>query len=374
MRIGLITTLKTNIGDDLIREGICLLFQEAFKGHQIQFISVNKHIPMSVYPFWHPVHLEKITRFLPMGRFRIGQFIKRFAIKLKRTRFDGCQLIVQCGAPVLWPNCHLCEWAEPLWYQVVGRLSESLPVLNLAAGSCYPWERQPFRISDHGEAQFLKKILGYCQMTTVRDPLAQNLFTSLGEDTTLIPCSAFLAGRGKVNNRHHGKIVLINYMSGAGHYDWNQGINPYHWRNTVTALIGQLRKRHPLAFLCHNESEYHMAQELAPEIPRLFPKTVGEYFDLVSNARVAICNRMHASVGLAGLGIPSIAVGTDTRLLMVNTIGLPSFYVKEMNLNQIEQGLEDLIRDLPKERERLLTLQSETWNRYLEIISKFNFN
>jgi hypothetical protein len=54
---------------------------------------------------------------------------------------------VQCGAPVLWPNCNKCEWAEPLWYSVIGRLHKKTPVLNLAAGSCYPWEKQPEKIA-----------------------------------------------------------------------------------------------------------------------------------------------------------------------------------------------------------------------------------
>jgi hypothetical protein len=32
MKIGLITTLHKNIGDDFIREGICCVLKEVFKG------------------------------------------------------------------------------------------------------------------------------------------------------------------------------------------------------------------------------------------------------------------------------------------------------------------------------------------------------
>lgn len=370
MKIGLITTLDTNIGDDLIREGICLVLREVFKGHEIEFVPVNKHQPLTVYPAWHPVHLAKTTRYLPRGRSRASRWIERFASKLRLSRFDTCDLIVQCGAPVLWPGCHRCEWAEPLWHHVVGRLSRHIPVLNLAAGSCYPWERQPAHITDPKDAQYLRAILGYCRLTTVRDTLAQHLCASLGTQTPLIPCSAFLAVRDHVGSIQDNGVVFINYMSGGGHYEWNQGIDPSIWRETVKTLIGRLQTRHRLAFLCHNEAEYDSARDLDQTLPRLWPKTPQEYFALVSEAKVALCNRMHASVGLAGLGIPSISVCTDTRLLMVDAIGLPCLYAKEASVDQLEEGIENLLAHRCQWKERLLSLRSETWNRYVQTVAE----
>ncbi len=370
MRIGLITTLNTNIGDDFIREGICIILREVFKGRDIEFVAINKHYPMTAYPIWHPVHLEKITQYLPRGSFRASSLIKQFAPKLRLSKFDNCELIVQCGAPVLWPNCHQCEWGEPLWHKIIGRLFQHIQVLNLAAGSCFPWEQQPAMITDQEDAQYLHEIFGYCKLTTVRDILAQRLYSSLDACTPLIPCSAFIAAKGHFINGQNKGVVLINYMAGGGHYDWNQGIDPAVWHNIVSTLIDRLSRRHSLAFLCHNETEYQLARELSPEIPRLFPKTVREYFTLVSEAKLALCNRMHASVGLAGLGIPSIAIGTDTRLLMVKALELPCLYVKEADVDQLEDKLEGMIAQFPKERERLLALQSETWNKYILTVSE----
>lgn len=54
MKIGLISTINTNIGDDFIRQGICLLLKKVFKNHEIEFININKHTPLTVYPKWHP--------------------------------------------------------------------------------------------------------------------------------------------------------------------------------------------------------------------------------------------------------------------------------------------------------------------------------
>lgn len=369
MRIGLITTLDTNIGDDFIREGICRVLAEVFKGQQIEFVSVNKHKPYTVYPAWHPIHLGDIADRLPVGQNIVRQSADYFFSKMGFSRFDDCDLIVQCGAPVFWPDCHANEWAKPLWHEVVGRLYKRIPVLNLAAGSCYPWERQPTEITEPNDARYLKAILSYCRLTTVRDTLSQILCESLGTQVPLIPCSASLASgtlRGGVKS---DGIVLINYMSGGGHYDWEQGIDPSIWHQTIKALITRLRKGHKVAFLCHNETEYNLAHELDPAIHRLFPKTPEEYFTVVSDAKAAVCNRMHASVGMAGMGIPSVAVCTDTRLLMVKAFGLPSFYVKEANLELLETSVESLIANGRQERERLLALREDTWNRYIKVVS-----
>jgi hypothetical protein len=159
-------------------------------------------------------------------------------------------------------------------------------------------------------------------------------------------------------------------MSGGGHYEWDQGINPSAWRQTIKTLISRLKTRHSVAFLCHNENEYCLAQDLHAMVPCLWPKTPQEYIPLVSGAKLALCNRMHASVALAGLGIPSVAVCTDTRLLMIDAIGLPYLYVKEAEVEHLEDVIENLIVHRRQERERLLALRTDTWNRYVQTVAE----
>ncbi|MFC1531996.1 polysaccharide pyruvyl transferase family protein [Thermodesulfobacteriota bacterium] len=366
MRIGLITTLNTNIGDDFIREGICLVLRKLFEKRKIDFVAVNKHKPLSVFPKWHIARLAEIVKYLPRGKYRIGRPLEEFASKLCKSMFHKCDMLVQCGAPVLWPGCHRAEWSKPLWHNIIGPLSKTKLILNIAAGSCYPWENQPKQIADPNDAQFLRSILSYCHLTTARDSLAQELCGSLGTPVPLIPCSAFLAAGDKIGKLNNSAVILINYMEGGGHYEWDQAINSSAWRETTSVLIKNLGTRHKLAFLCHNEVEYKLAQHLDPTIPRLWPKTPLEYFSVISDAKVALCNRMHASVGLAGLGIPSVAVGTDTRLLMVRAINLPCFYIKEASAKILEEKLEDLLMHRFRERESLLSLKSETWQRYID--------
>lgn len=364
MRIGLITTINTNIGDDFIREGICHIMKEVFKGRQIEFVSINKHLPYTVYPAWHPVHLRDLAEHLPVIRFRAKNTIETQFSKIGFSNFDDCDLIVQCGAPVFWPDCSKNEWAKPLWREIVGRLFERIPVLNLAAGSCYPWERQPEAPESSEDAEYIASILGYCRLTTVRDRLARSICKSVGSEVPLVPCSAFLAARGHKADLKESGYILINYMTGGGHFEWGQGIDAGLWRDTINKTISTLGKRHKLAFLCHDDKELSLAREVNSALPAFLPKTPTEYFDCVSHAKFGICNRMHASVGMAGMGIPSVAVCTDTRLLMVSELGLPAHYVKDVSADMLVQETETALKSLEQEKERLLVLQSTTWDMY----------
>lgn len=372
LRIGLITTLDTNIGDDFIREGICLVLQELFEGRTLEFRAVNKHQPLSVYPAWHPVRLvEALDRRLPRGRDRLPRYAARLFHRLGLSRFDDCDLIIQCGTPVIWPGCSRCEWAEPLWDQVVGRLSRGgIPVLNLGAGSCYPWEQQPEQVSPEPDVAYLRRILGYCRVTTVRDRLARRLFERLGHACDFIPCPALLAGRPFRKAGVQGDLLVINFMEGAGHYNWEQGIDSPAWRKLVQTLLQRLGRQHPLAFLCHNQREYEVASLLDPAIPRFLPRNSQEYFALAARAKLALCNRLHAAIAFAGIGVPSVSVGRDTRLLMVEAVDLPCFYVKEVTLEKLEDAIHQILMNLDGERDRLLGISEHTWHRYRDAVEQ----
>lgn len=369
VRIGLITTLDTNIGDDFIRVGLCRVLERIFADRKVEFVAVNKHRPYTAYGPLHPVQIARLANYLPLGKRRVGDAVQSLLGTPSLSRFENCAAVVQCGAPVLWPQCSRCEWAEPLWHQIVGRIHERIPVLNLAAGSSYPWENQPTNVTDDGDARFLRAIHSYCRLTTVRDPLSRALFEGLGCEVQHIACSALLAAGESSAPLNKDGVVLINYMSGGGHYDFGQSVDANHWRDTMRTTVERLSTRHRVAFICHNQAEADAAANLAPEILRYWPRTVEEYFSIAAGAKAGIFNRMHASVALAGMGIPSIAIGTDTRLLMVQHLGLPCHFVKEAPADVLEAELEHLLSTASEEQERLRNLRRETFDEYSQRVS-----
>jgi hypothetical protein len=370
VRVGILSTLETNIGDDFVREGIVSVLR-AVLGDEMTTVVVNKHEPWSVYGRTHPITvLRAAARRLPRGGTRLRRWTEGKLPHRGGSRFDDCDLLVQSGAPVVWPRMHRAEWMKPVWHDVMGRLSNGgKPVMNLAAGSTFAVDGDGSELSEEDRAD-LQAILGYCTLTTARDRLAQKIFGGFGFDVPLIPCSAFLALRAQgIEPPEARDTVFVNYMRGGGHFMWGQAIDPVDWERTAKDLIGRLATRHRVVMLCHNETEVRLAEELVPDVPKVWPRSVREYARVVSRGKAAVCNRLHASVSMAGLGIPSIAIGTDTRMMMLDEIGLPAHFVSETAADRLEEEFERLIRALPAEEQRLREIADTTRNRYVGAVS-----
>jgi polysaccharide pyruvyl transferase WcaK-like protein len=368
MRIGLITTLNTNIGDDFIREGICRVLRQLSPDEPIEFVTINKHEPMMLYPRWHPLRMLRAPFWRRCKIRNVASMFSYLFTGLGFTAFDSCDAIVQCGAPVYWPECATTTaWRKRIWREVIQRLHERIPVINIAAGSCYPFERMPLEFETPADAHYARWLHRLCSATTVRDPLAQKLLKNAGCAAELIPCSAFLFTSPDQSRPDPDGPVLINYMPGAGHYDWKQNIQGERWEKTVRELIQRLETRHRVVMLCHDETELAHARRIAPQCEAILPRSYREYASLVGNAQAAVCNRLHASVALAGMGIPSVAVGTDSRLLMVSQLGLPAHYVKDVTVELLESDVAKAIANRAFIAQRLERLQTATREQYAEL-------
>lgn len=367
MKTAFITTINTNIGDDFIRTGIENVIKSVKGTTPVSYTYVNKHFPETAIKGLDPIHkLRKLPDF--KGKGRLTDYYFRF-MRTYFNVFRNQELIIQSGAPVLWPDCHLSEWAQPIWYDIIGKLHNRIPVLNLAAGSCYPWERQE-GFTNENEAHFARDIGSFCSLTTTRDRLANHLFQSAGVDNTLLPCTAFLVNQ-EFQNQEAGKYILINYMNAGGHFDWGQNIDAAAWLSTMKMVVADLSKNHEIMFMCHNEQEVTLARTHFPNHKFQFHASVDEYLDCIKNAKAGICNRMHASVAMASFGVPSISVCTDTRLLMLDLLKLPIFYVKEANSEQLLQTMNHLIDTAAAEKKRLFELKKETFEKYQELLRTY---
>jgi polysaccharide pyruvyl transferase WcaK-like protein len=366
LRVGLLTTHQTNIGDDFIREGLTDVIKHLAPERRVDFISINKHEPHSIYPGWHPIQVLGKAGY---RKFRFARrWIDRWAPLPGHSRFSSVDLIVQCGTPIIWDGCRNSGWANLIWRGVIARLAQQgKPVFNLGGGSCYPWERQPSSLAGHADESFVRLMLSAGCVTTVRDSLARRLLASLGYDVPQLCCPAILAGQIYTRQAEPSRKILINYMQGGGHYDWGQRIDRAAWQATMQKLVAELRKQdwRPL-LLAHSPTEFSLAAELWPDLPRVLARNSAEYFGVIRDAAFGVFNRMHASVAAAGLGIPSVAIGTDTRNLMVEALSLPVFYVKEATTTRLLLTIDELVSKRDAESSRLLSLREVTRLQYQE--------
>jgi hypothetical protein len=365
--LGLLTTLGRNIGDDFIREGLVHVVRRLVPHRQLVIEAVNKHQPHTVYPRWHPIRLSFGREFRSRPKpGLLRRQLRRWLSPMGFSRFDACDLIIQCGAPVIWEGCADSEWAQMIWCDVLARLARrGTPVLNLGAGTCYPWERPPATLVGAPDEAFIRLMLDAARVTTARDRLMTLLCASLASETPQIPCPALLVGQTYVRPDKPTRKVLVNYMPGGGHYDWGQKIDASCWERTMVETIGSLRKQGWEPFLlAHDALELALAAKLWPDLPRSRPDGAREYFEAARGAMFGIFNRMHACVGVAGIGIPSVAIGTDTRNLMVEAIGLPAIYVKNATTEKLQEAVDWLCNTRDSVSRRLLDLRETTVTDY----------
>jgi hypothetical protein len=366
MKFGLLSTLHTNIGDDLIRRGIIKIITSSRPEERDDFLVINKHRPLSIYPLHHP------ARWLDIDFLARRSITRKWAAAFARfgpSKFDDRDILIQCGTPVFWEGCYNCEWRYPVWEQVMCRLSESRTVMNLAAGSCYRWEGHDMpAVLSTSDLNFMQKILNACSVTTVRDVLAQQICSSLGYKVPIVPCAASLAFYDEPLP-NPDKTIMINFMDGGGHFDWDQGIDKSWWIEQMRKIIAHLSSgSFRITFLCHDAKEYRLSGMLFPGLTRIEARSTDEFKEHAAKAHIGICNRLHAAVGMAGLGVPSIAIGTDTRGLMAEAAGIEFVYVKDAAAANIISKIEKLIANRSDEHDRLLAIRQSSFTAYRKLL------
>ena len=356
--------------------GVDVAVRAAFPQRIVETTVVEQHRPFSIYPKWHP--LRGIDRLPYWSLVGLKLFINRpvpsrLAWSTTAAWMRGTDIAIACGGPNIVPNAAASSQIPLMMHHLHGAFREhGVPMANLSVGSCYPVEQSVGEIPGPADAAFVKRMFECATVTTVRDRLAQQLCYRLGLDSPLIPCPAMLAGKIFENGStiRGGNYIVISFQKMGANEDWGQSVNAAEWRSTVVALIDRLKKRYRIVFVCHSDSEAKLAEELDSGIPRCQPRSLAEYAELVTGALAGVCNRVHSAVALASVGAPVIAVGTDSRLGVLELMGLPHFYVKQATVDLLESTLEQLISRRAAERERLYSIRTKTLTDYVETLQR----
>ncbi len=375
IRVGVLGHWGGNIGHEVMALGVQRIVKEAFSG-DAEWLPIEQHRPLDIYPKWHPLRYA-----FPLNHGRGGSMMRPIKQLINRrdistllwrlSRAGDLDIGISCGGPLITPNMSRGD-LDLMHHHMFGAFaSKGHPLLNLSVGSCYPWEKMPETLTDQDNVKFLKRVFEYSSVTTVRDILAQRLCAGIGEQCELVLDTGFVSGKefSRLADRcAEQRYIVINYQKYGANEDWGQNVDPGAWRTTVRNLIDRIRRRYHLVFVCHTEPEVNLAEKMDATIPRYQPKTMQEYAQVISGAIAGISNRLHAAIALASLGVPTVAVGTDTRLGTLQAAGLPCFYVKEATEELLEETLENLVSNRTSEHERLVALREKTLNRYVEIV------
>ena len=353
LTIGFMTTLGVNVGDEFIREGIRAVLEQA--GVVYTPLYINKHDERSA-------HESREDETLVVA-----------------DKFWDSDVFIQSGSPVYWwlhEGVHTSltsEWAKWLWEERILHPNRKGPVfLNLGAGSCQPWGEGPDEfLADAGCAKFAKAAGERAVLTSVRDPIAAEILQRVEVTHEALPCPAFLAGARHRIAARNDNVIGVNLMAIGGHYDLRNNFDRERWNNECREMCRRLRALGRLVFIAHDKAEQEFMQTLAEPAERV---ALGggwrEYLDLYAGCGVVVANRVHGAICAAGLGVPSLIIGNDTRARIGEYVGLHVTGSATMTAASIAERVNTMLRQRGADQERLLAHREATLKTYANLVSK----
>ncbi len=351
-RISLLTTFRTNIGDDLAREGVLAVLDRAAPGYSALLIDK-----------WSQASLHE---------------------RLDGEREDAADkywesdLFVIAGAPAYWHLTHGrhrspdAQWHKWIYADraLAGGDADHPALLALGVGSGQPWaDPGAAFVNDAQCAAFAKELGWRAAATVVRDSLASSILTRLEVPHCILPCPSFLAPRRRdpIAADSRGPIG-VNLMHLGGEFALDPEFSPPSWRRRCTDLLAGLRTLRPLAFIAHDEADQRFMESLAPGERILTSKDWKDFDAFYSTCSAVVSNRVHGALYAAGRGIPSIIVGNDSRALCGEPVGLPIERAATVTPEAIVERTRALLADRDTESARLLALSDRTLEAYAEVV------
>jgi len=362
-----ITTVNHNVGDDFVREGIIYLLTQKFKDTALNFELIHKHSPIT-------------TRhgFEWFRNYRFSSYVDRFLpLSITKDRVLEADILVQSGAPVYWchsetngPHCYANEWFKPLIKRRYLKTALKAPFLNLAAGTCQRYDSDGSEFDSCKSCQhYIEDLQGLTKVTTVRDKLAKKILNNMGFDAPVIPCSSIFARELFGIEPENPEYVALNYMRGGAHYLFGQKIKFEKWENNFRRFYKTLSNFETCVFVCHNQDEVSNAKLIASNAHIFISHAYRDYIKFYAKAKFGIMNRVHGAFLIASFGRPAVLIGNDSRVKMLEEIGLPHTFVNNADLDWLLEQYEYLKNGGNNYSQKFNWIKKKAYNNYQEALS-----
>lgn len=365
MSVSIITTIRHNVGDDFVREGIISLLNEV--GYKGAIELIHKHSPMTSFYGFETIRNLRFSRVLePIAR-----------VSGMKNRIDQAEVLIQSGAPIYWchengPHCSRNEWFDPLIRKRFLPKRNFRHFLNIAGGSCQRYHSDASEVkSCPACTRYLQEFYDVCDLTLLRDELARKMLNLAGRDAKVLPCTSIFARDHLKIKPRQGEYIVLNFMENGGHYTFRQNIDAALWRKQFVELAGIVSKMGRVVVACHTPKEEALARELVPELERfLVPDEHLAFMKFYARAKWGVLNRVHGAFMMASMGRPAVVIGNDSRARMIEMLNLKSYFVGDVN----SIGLENII-DSARARcidyaEESEVIRSQAKASYLDEINK----
>lgn len=364
MSVAIITTVRHNVGDDFVREGIFYLLAAA--GCRSPIEQIHKHSPATAVRGMEFVRNLRVSRVLdPLAR--VAQL---------KNRIDQAEVLIQSGAPIYWchengPHCSANEWFDPLIRKRFLPKRNGRPFLNIAGGSCQRYHSDGSEINACPKCKaYITEFFDSCDLTLLRDKLAQKMLNLAGRDAEVLPCTSIFA-RDQYNIApNDGGYIVVNFMEAGGHYTFGQSIDQVKWRKNFSIIVQKLELHGRVVAACHSVAEEKVVKQIVPHLETfIVPDKHVAFMNFYAGARFAIVNRVHAGFMMASFGKPVAVIGNDSRALMINNLNLKSHFVEDVDTVLIDQMIDEVLRREHSYKDEIEAIRRQARLDYIEKIS-----
>jgi polysaccharide pyruvyl transferase WcaK-like protein len=374
-KVAILSHRSGNIGHHFMADGVENLLAN-YDG-QLSFEHFAQHKHFSVHPKWNPLRIVDRFEHGKAARLRnllVQKPVREWAYSMLEP-LCRYQFAVACGGPNIVRGVGYSREMRLMFHHFYGAFThKKVPVFDLSLGSCFPLESIPETANEafeEADVGALKGLFEATHVTTVRDRLAKKLLGELGRDADTIPCPAFLSAWGRSPSKLDDEgVILINFQRKGANTDWGQKVDVEKWQKDIARVASALGERNEVEFICHNKVELDLAETFFPEYRRHMPETTRAYFDLLENCKLGLVNRIHAAIPMSSMGIPVLAVGTDTRTWSLQEFGIETRFVKDFDIDWAVAVLNHKLEERYQEQARLLALRSETMEKYHNLLNR----
>ncbi|MBW6453545.1 MAG: polysaccharide pyruvyl transferase family protein [Methyloprofundus sp.] len=364
-QISIITTVRHNIGDDFVREGILSILGDVSKFDKVELI--HKHSPVTTVYGYEGIRKLRISRvFEPVLR-ALGT----------TDRIAKADILIQSGAPVYWchpggPHCADNEWFDPLIRKRFLKDRRNRKFLNIAGGSCQRYHSDGSEVTSCPKCKaYIAEFFDACDLTLLRDSLAQRMLQLAGRDAVVLPCTSIFARDHFKISPTKGGYIVVNFMETGGHYTFGQSIDAAKWRRNFVTIVSKLQPHGRVVAACHTVAEEVLAKQLVPDIETyIVPDEHVAFMNFYAGARFAVVNRVHAGFMMASFGKPAAVIGNDTRALMIKNLNLTPHYVEDINDELIDEIIDELLTRESSYQHEAEAIRARARVNYVEAISK----
>lgn len=250
----------------------------------------------------------------------------KFYFKNKTYNFS-----IACGGPnlALMNIRHPQTWLLLNWFYKY--FKQRSIFVDTAIGACIPYKNKV----NLKKFEIYKEYVKNSKILIARDILAYKIINSIKQDQSkvyFLPCTSFFSFAATVFNKKR-KYILINYMENCGNSTWGKSKIKEKWYKIVKDYTDFYSLKYKIKFFAHNTNDYLICRKKFPDYETIYPKSKNDYLKIANETILAICNRLHCAIPLASALTPCILIGTDSRILSVKLLKMPSYNINDVSLD-----------------------------------------